>query len=243
VSIGMRQLLLDTETTGLEPEKGHKIIEFAALEMIDRKLTGNHLHLYINPERLIDEGAMRIHGITNEQVQDKPVVAEVVKDIVSFIADSELIIHNAKFDLGFLDYQLKETGYTKTTDYVLGVIDTLLMARQKFPGAKNNLDALCDRFKVDRSNRDYHGALVDCQLLSHVYLGLTREQISLLGDEVSKVGADKFEFKKLENLNLKVIHATKDELVLHTKYLEALDKAYKGKSQWFNTSIKDISHG
>lgn len=240
----MRQLLLDTETTGLDPEKGHKIIEFAALEMVDRKLTGHHLHVYINPERDIDEGAMRIHGISNEQVKDKPVFAEVVGDILNFIKDSELIIHNAKFDLGFLDYQLQQEGYTKTKDYVLGVVDTLLLARQKFPGAKNNLDALCDRFKVDRSNRDYHGALIDCHLLSHVYLGLTREQISLLGEELSTNGGlHQFEFQKIDTLNLKVVHANADELALHAKYLETLDKASKGKSNWFNMSIKDVSHG
>lgn len=239
----MRQLILDTETTGLDPERGHKIIEFAALEMIDRKLTGNYLHLYINPEREIDEGAIRIHGITNDHVLDKPVFVDVVKDIISFIAGSELIIHNAKFDLGFLDYQFEDSGFNKTIDYVTGVIDTLLIARQKFPGSKNNLDSLCDRFKIDRSNRDYHGALVDCKLLSDVYLNLTREQISLLSDAVAVKHGQEFEFQKLENYNLKVLHATKEEIELHTKYLESLNKVSKGKSSWFNNSIKDITHG
>ncbi|HMT02745.1 MAG TPA: DNA polymerase III subunit epsilon, partial [Burkholderiales bacterium] len=155
----MRQLILDTETTGLYPEKGHRIIEFAALEMIDRKLTGNYLQLYINPEREIDADATKIHGIKNEDVIDKPVFAELVEQIIEYIKDAELIIHNAKFDLSFMDYQFKLHDYQPTQNYVKNIIDTLNMARQKFPGGKNSLDALCDKFNIDRSKRDYHGAL------------------------------------------------------------------------------------
>jgi len=233
----MRQLILDTETTGLDPEEGHRIIEFAALEMIDRKLTGNSLHLYINPQRSIDPEATRIHGITDDQVMDKPKFSEVVKEIIAYISGSQLIIHNAKFDLSFMNYQFTMENMGVTEDYVDGVIDTLVMARKKFPGSKNNLDALCDRFNVDRSNRDYHGALIDCRLLADVYLALTREQISLLGDDKHSDKLTQFEFNPIDTakLNLKVIHATELELSEHTKYLETLDKITKGGSLWFNT--------
>jgi DNA polymerase III subunit epsilon len=236
----LRQLILDTETTGLDPEDGHRIIEFAALEVINRKLTGNKLHLYINPERLIDPGATKIHGITDEQVKNEPNFAAVAKNIIDFIEGSELIIHNAKFDIGFLDYQLQKAGYNKTNAYVSGVVDTLNMARQKFPGAKNNLDALCDRFDISRTHRDFHGALIDCRLLLDVYLALTREQVSLLGDD--KQEQIKIEFEKLDttDLNLKVVHATAEELAIHTKYLESLDKISKGNCQWFNQNSKAV---
>ena len=233
----MRQLILDTETTGLDPREGHRMVEFAALEMIDRKLTGKYLHLYINPERLIDEGAARIHGITDQMVADKPVFADVVEQVCEFIKDAELIIHNAKFDLGFMDYQFNLLQKPNTQSIVAGVIDTLMLARQKYPGSKNNLDALCDRFKVDRSGRNYHGALVDCELLAHVYLALTREQISLLIDEDIKQNSKKeHTFEKLDTskLNLKLQVATDAEIELHKNYLEQLNKVTKGKSTWYN---------
>lgn len=228
----IRQLILDTETTGLDPEDGHRIIEFAALEVIDRKLTGNKLHLYINPERPIDPGATKIHGITDEQVKDEPIFADVAKDIINFIEGSQLIIHNAKFDIGFLDYQLQKAGYNKTAAYVTEVIDTLVMARQKFPGGKNSLDALCDKFNISRSHRDFHGALIDCRLLLEVYLSLTREQVSLLDDD--KHEKIKIEFEKFSANNLKVIHASEEELSIHSKYLESLNKISKGHCNWFN---------
>lgn len=234
----MRQLILDTETTGLDPLNGHKIIEFAALELVDRKLTGNKLHLYINPERSIDEGAVKIHGITDEQVKNERTFALVAREIIDFISGSELIIHNAKFDLGFLDYQLQELGHGKTSDYISGVVDTLIVARQKFPGGKNSLDALCDRFSINRGHRDYHGALIDCRLLFDVYIALTREQISLLADEKTEDLKIKFEQLDVTGLSLKIIHASGTELEQHNRYLEALDKVSKGKSLWFNQSLK-----
>ncbi len=233
----MRQLILDTETTGLYPEKGHRIIEFAALEMIDRKLTGNYLQLYINPEREIDADATKIHGIKNEDVIDKPVFRELVEQIIEYIKDAELIIHNAKFDLSFMDYQFKLHNYQSTQNYVKNVIDTLNMARQKFPGGKNSLDALCDKFNIDRSKRDYHGALIDCALLADVYLALTREQISLLADEQNNI-SNSIDFKQIDTskLNLKIIEPNSEELALHNEYLKVLDKESHGKSLWLKKS-------
>lgn len=235
-----RQLILDTETTGLKPEDGHRIIEFAALEMVNRKLTGRYLHLYINPERSIDAGAARVHGITDEQVRDKPKFNEVVHQIIEFIQDSELIIHNAKFDMGFLNYQFnlerKSNPLINTVDfYIKNVIDTLSIARQKFPGSKNNLDALCDRFKISRAGRDYHGALIDCQLLSDVYLSLTREQINLLGED-STATLNKYKFDKINtsDLNLITIRPSMQEEEQHQLQLQELDKVSKGQSAWFN---------
>jgi DNA polymerase-3 subunit epsilon len=236
----MRQLILDTETTGLDPKNGHRIIEFAALELINRELTGNKLHIYINPERTIEEGATKIHGITDEQVKNEPKFSFIAQDIIDFIADSELIIHNAKFDIGFLDYQLQSEGYKKTDAYINGVVDTLTLARQKFPGGKNSLDALCDRFSINRSHRDYHGALVDCRLLFDVYLALTREQISLLADDKHESLAVEFQKLDTKELNLKIVYATSDEMELHSKYLENLNKVSKGKSLWYNQSVKNI---
>lgn len=235
----MRQLILDTETTGLYPERGHRIIEFAALEMIDRRLTGNSLHLYINPECLIDPEASKIHGITDADVRDKPIFKDVVLEIIEFIKDSQLIIHNAKFDLSFMDYQFKLMNLGITADHVDSVIDTLIMARQKFPGGKNSLDALCDRFNIDRANRNYHGALIDCGLLSDVYLALTKEQISLIQDErttVKNVNHNNFKRINSSDLNLKVVNPSQEELELHQKYLDNLNKSSNGNCLWIKNS-------
>lgn len=237
-----RQLILDTETTGLSAEDGHRIIEFAALEVVNRKLTGNKLHIYINPEREIEAEATKIHGITNDQVKNEPTFEQVAKDIINFIEGSELIIHNAKFDIGFLDYQLQKVGHNKTSAYVSGVIDTLTMARQKFPGGKNSLDALCDRFNISRAHRDFHGALIDCRLLMDVYLTLTREQISLLGDEKDKQAKVEFEKLNIAELDLKTICASPEELALHEKYLVSLDKASNGNCLWFNDMNKQMAN-
>ncbi len=243
-----RQIILDTETTGFKPEEGHRIIEFAGLEMIERKLTGKKLHLYINPERTIDPGAIKIHGITDEQVADKPVFAEVINQIADFIKDSELIIHNAKFDMGFLNYQFNLVRQVNSQiniveSYINGVIDTLTIARQKFPGGKNSLDALCDRFKIDRSIRDYHGALIDCKLLADVYLALTREQINLLESDQEKSSRGVTTFTKFDTatMNLKIVHTNQEEDELHIEYLRSLDKTSRGHSPWFNC-IKNTLH-
>lgn len=232
----MRQLILDTETTGLEVARGHRIIEFAAVEMIDRKLTGKSLHLYINPECPIDPGATRIHGITDADVADKPKFSEVVEQIADYIKDSDLIIHNAKFDLSFMNYQFNLEKYNLIDTYINDVIDTLILARQKFPGSKNTLDALCDRFKISRENRNFHGALIDCHLLADVYLALTREQISLLGAEEKQANENLSSFERLNvsGFNLKIIHPNSMESTQHEEYLKALDKGSNGNSLWFN---------
>jgi DNA polymerase-3 subunit epsilon len=192
----MRQLIVDTETTGLSPDSGHRIIEFAALESINRELTGNYLHIYIDPEREIDIAATKIHGIRNHDLFGKPVFANVKDQIAEYITGAELIIHNAKFDVGFLDYQLQQHGMQPVMHYAANVVDTLAIARIQFPGSKNNLNALCDRFNIDRSNRSYHGALIDCQLLFEIYLLLTKQQISLLGNDETNCSKS---FKKLSD--------------------------------------------
>lgn len=230
----MRQLILDTETTGLDPRLGHRIIEFAALEMIDRQLTGKSLHAYINPERSIDPDASRIHGIYDDHVKDKPVFNELVKEIIAFISGSELIIHNAKFDIGFLDYQFKLCGFGVTGDYIENVIDTLTMARQKYPGSKNSLDALCDRFKVNREDRGFHGALIDCRLLSDVYLNLTREQISLIGLENENLNHEDYRFEpiKMAGIDLKLATATEEDIKKHNEILQNIEKSSKSGCLW-----------
>ncbi len=230
----LRQLILDTETTGLDPKNGDRMIEFAALEMIDRELTGQSLHLYINPGCNISADATRIHGITNAHVKDKPLFGEVAKTIVEYITGAELIIHNAKFDLSFLDFQFNMEGLDLTNSYVASVIDTLMMARQKFPGSKNNLDALCDRFKVNRKDRGFHGALIDCRLLADVYLNLTREQISLIGFEQKNTHATEFKFEQLNLSGIDLAHVSvpEDDLNKHNQVLDRLNKESQGDCLW-----------
>lgn len=238
-----RQLILDTETTGFNPNTGDRMIEFAALEMIDRKLTGRSLHLYFNPERDIPESAIKVHGITNDRVAKEPVFAKRAEQIIEFIKDSELIIHNAKFDLSFMDHHFVELGFSKTNEYVHNVIDTLAIARSKFAGAKNSLDALCDRFNISREGRVYHGALIDCELLADVYIAITKEQISLLEENKTN------EFKKIaqefnqitEQFLLKEAVVSNEETQLHNKILQSLNKASNGQSAWFNASKDFIS--
>jgi DNA polymerase-3 subunit epsilon len=230
----LRQLLVDTETTGFEPKEGHRIIEFAALEMIERKLTGRKLHLYFNPERDIPIEATNVHGITLEQVANEPTFKQRAMEVVEFIQDAELIIHNAKFDLNFLDHHFTELGLSPTLKYASGVIDTLMLARAKFPGGKNSLDALCDRFNVDRSNRTYHGALIDCALLADVYIHLTREQISLLAEERRDKQTTPHTFRafSIDDASLPRVSLTPDEEAAHIAYLEGLDKSSKGNCSW-----------
>jgi DNA polymerase-3 subunit epsilon len=239
----VRQLLLDTETTGFEPSEGHRIIEFAALEMIDRELTGKSLHLYFNPERDIPQEATNVHGIKLEDVAHEPTFKERVSEIIEYIDGAELIIHNAKFDLKFLDHHFTEVGKKPTLAYAATAIDTLTMARNKFPGAKNNLDALCDRFNVDRSNRGYHGALIDCELLAHVYIGLTREQISLLAEETKQQASTNKVFKSFASADSNLIAAklSDEEHHAHFEYLKQLDKTSKGSCLWYNKSKEFIN--
>ncbi|ATP27940.1 DNA polymerase III subunit epsilon [Chromobacterium violaceum] len=228
----MRQIILDTETTGLDPQQGHRIIEFAGLEMVGRKLTGRHLHLYIHPEREIDPEAQRVHGISLEFLAGKPVFAKVAHEIADFLRDAELIIHNAPFDVGFLNAEFAKAGIEPVGKLCASVIDTLAEARDMFPGKRNSLDALCDRFEIDRSNRTLHGALVDCELLSEVYLWMTRGQESLAMDiEVELPGGDAGAIQ-FERKPLKVLAASEAEEAEHQAYLDVLDKAVKGVCVW-----------
>ena len=181
----MRQIFLDTETTGLYPEQGDRLIEIGCVELVNRKLTGNNLHLYVNPGRDSHEEALRIHGITTEFLRDKPKFSEIVEQLLSYVQDAEIIIHNASFDLGFLNKELELLGRPRFKDYVSGVVDTLAMAKEMFPGKRNNLDALCDRLEVDNSGRTLHGALLDAELLADVYINMTRGQDALLMETVA----------------------------------------------------------
>jgi DNA polymerase-3 subunit epsilon len=228
----MRQIILDTETTGLDANLGHRIIEVAAVEMINRRLTGNHFHQYLNPQREIDPGAQQVHGISLEFLQDKPFFRDIAQDFIEFISGAELIIHNAPFDIGFLNMELKLIGLEPVVKYSPDVIDTLKMAKDLHPGQKNNLDALCRRYFVDNASRTLHGALLDTELLAEVYLAMTRGQNSLMiestdaGDNHADLGGD------FVLHDLMVLAATPDEMEAHRAYLDEIDKASKGACLW-----------
>lgn len=221
-----RQIVLDTETTGLEPSQGHRIIEIGCVELVDRKLTGRHFHQYINPEREIDEGAQQVHGISLESLADKPVFARVADDFLEFVAGTELVIHNAPFDIGFLNAELSLLGGDKgTVEQRCSILDSLVMARQMHPGQRNSLDALCKRYFIDNSQRDLHGALLDAELLAEVYLIMTGGQVGLgLGEED---GAEQGTGKTGQSIRrltsdrkpLKVIRASQQELDAHNRRL------------------------
>lgn len=234
----MRQIVLDTETTGLDPKHGHRIIEIGCVELIDRRLTGNNYHQYINPQREIDAGALAVHGISNKFLSDKPVFGDIAKAFIDYVDGAELIIHNAKFDLGFLnhEYRLQDKKFT-SFEKQCSVIDTLTMARQMHPGQKNNLDALCKRYAVDNSNRDLHGALLDAEILSWVYLAMTGGQSSLFVDETKAVNPQQpmnHDIKRVdkERPALVVVKATDEESAEHKRYLKMLNKISNGKCGW-----------
>jgi DNA polymerase-3 subunit epsilon len=229
----MRQIVLDTETTGLEPKQGHRIIEIGCVEMVDRRLTGNNFHIYLQPDREIDAGAIEVHGITNEFLEDKPRFSDVVDDLLSYISGAELVIHNAPFDVGFLDHELNRLNAGKPVIRdICGVLDTLVMARKKHPGKRNSLDALCDRYTVDNSKRDKHGALLDAEILSEVYLAMTGGQTSLsLGGE-STSGTPGSTLRKVDSkLVLSLVEADEDELSAHESYLQRLAEG-AGEAVW-----------
>ena len=229
----MRQIILDTETTGLDPRQGHRIIEVACLEMVNRRLTGHHLHKYINPEREIDAGAAAVHGITLEQLLDKPKFVDVVDDFLEFINGAELIIHNAAFDVGFLNAELKRLARPAFEAQVGQITDTLLMAREMFPGKSNSLDALCKRLEVDNASRSLHGALLDAGLLAEVYIRMTRGQDSLVIDEVEAATAEvALESVDLSAFTLPVIAADAAEAQAHAALIAELDQASGGKTVW-----------
>ncbi|HIV69712.1 MAG TPA: DNA polymerase III subunit epsilon [Candidatus Aquabacterium excrementipullorum] len=231
-----RQIFLDTETTGLSPESGDRIIEIGCVEMVNRRLTGRHLHFYINPQRKNHEDAVKIHGLTDEFLADKPVFAAVADEILDYCRDAEIIIHNASFDIGFLNAELKRLDKGVFTDHVAGVIDSLVMAREMFPGKSNSLDALCRRLEVDNSHRTLHGALMDAELLSIVYINMTRGQDALLIDAVEE-GKDTQATTEIVAIDfsafdLPVIMPSEDESVAFEAVLADLDKASGGKTLW-----------
>lgn len=227
----MRQIVLDTETTGLEPEQGHRIIEIGCVELVDRRLTGNNFHQFLQPEREIDAGAIEVHGITNEFLADKPKFCDVAQDFVAYVRGAELIIHNAPFDVGFLDHELKLMQDSQRIDTLCAVTDTLVMAKKMHPGQRNSLDALCKRYDIDNSHRELHGALLDAEILADVYLMMTGGQGALvLDDELGRQGGEESAADNIRRLAadrppLKVIQAVESELEAHQRQLEAMGEA------------------
>lgn len=233
----MRQIFLDTETTGLEVTQGHRIIEIACVEYLERRPTGRLLHRYVNPQREVDAGATEIHGITNEFLADKPLFADIAAELVDFVLDAELVIHNAPFDVGFLNAELgRLPGYSPLTAYCAGVCDTLLLARRMNPGQRSSLDALCKRYGVDNSQRTLHGALLDAEILADVYLAMTGGQTALsLGTEPAEAGVVRdMAIRRLPpgRHALKVVEATPSEQARHVSMVRWLDKAAGGACLW-----------
>ncbi len=235
----MRQIVLDTETTGLDPKDGHRIIEIGCVELLHRRLTGNTFHCYINPEREIDKGAQAVHGISNALLADKPVFKAIVQEFLDYINGAELIIHNAPFDVGFLNHEFKlcRQRLKKVTDYC-GVFDTLSFARKQHPGQRNSLDALCKRYQIDNSHRELHGALLDAKILAQVYLAMTGGQASLfVEDVVAESPSQKEAAIKASSVNLSapvtIIKATPDENEKHELYLKQL-KEKNGVCVWLD---------
>jgi DNA polymerase-3 subunit epsilon len=230
----MRQVVLDTETTGLEASRGHRIIEIGCVEIINRRITGRYYHTYIQPDREIDLGAVEVHGITAEFLADKPRFADITGDLLAFVADAELIIHNAPFDVGFIDAELACVGGGCVRD-ICEVLDTLEMARRLHPGQKNSLDALCRRYGVDNSNREVHGALLDARILADVYLAMTGGQATLvLTEDVDRAGfgAGAVLLTSVERRPLRIIQATDGELELHAACLRSIEQSSGGNCLW-----------
>jgi DNA polymerase-3 subunit epsilon len=233
----MRQIILDTETTGLEPEQGHRIIEIGCVELVNRRKTGRTFHRYLRPDREVDWGALQVHGITNEFLAQQPRFAEVVDELLEFITGGELVIHNAAFDIAFLDAELKRLpGRPRVVRELCSVVDTLPLARQMHPGQRNSLDALCKRYSIDNSHRELHGALLDAQILADVYLAMTGGQTALiLGEETETHLHVTFEPVPTTIRpvgGLRVVRATEEELTVHERVLAMIDKISGGKTLW-----------
>ena len=231
----MRQIVLDTETTGLNPRAGDRVIEIGCVELVNRRLTGNNFHSYLNPERDSEEGALAVHGLTTEFLSDKPKFAEIANGLRDYLAGAEIIIHNAPFDVGFLDAEFARLGIARFRDHVGEVIDTLVRAKEMHPGKRNSLDALCDRYGVSNAHRTLHGALLDSELLAEVYLAMTRGQNSLsmdLGAEVVVLDAVDRAAQLLELRDIRILRASAEELSAHEAMLQSLDKEVRGKSVW-----------
>lgn len=242
----MRQVILDTETTGLEPEQGHRIIEIGCVELLNRRKSGRSFHRYLRPDREVDRGAIQVHGLTNEFLAQQPRFADVAEELIEFIDGAELIIHNAAFDLAFLDAELKRLpGPLRQTRNICKVIDTLPLARQRHPGQRNSLDALCKRYSIDNSHRELHGALLDAQILLEVYLAMTGGQTALILGEDTKASADAA-FEPVAAVIrprglLKVLRASEEELVAHERMLIAIDKSSGGKTVWKQLTLPDLA--
>lgn len=247
----MRQIVLDTETTGLDPAQGHRIIEIGCVELINRRLTGNNYHQYVQPNREIDAGAIEVHGITNEFLTDKPRFADIAQDFIEYVKGAELIIHNAPFDVGFLnhEFQLIQTDDSDTKSVVTvadmcQVVDTLKMARSLHPGQKNNLDALCRRYEVDNTQRTLHGALLDSEILADVYMAMTGGQTGLFGDSVAgtdaRHNAQQLRPVNLEQGSLRVLQATAEELAAHEAWLQAMEEQTGAPSLWRTVSSEPV---
>ncbi|KTC69341.1 DNA polymerase III subunit epsilon [Legionella birminghamensis] len=234
----MRQIVLDTETTGINHEAGHRIIEIGCVELLDRKLTGNHFHVYINPDREVDEGAFRVHGISTEFLQDKPRFKDIADEFLKFICDSELIIHNAPFDVGFINAELMHLKHPDKLNKYCNVLDTLVMAKEKHPGQRNSLDALCKRYEIDNSHRQLHGALLDAEILALVYLAMTGGQTSLFGSELEEEQQIVIETETIISEikhNIPIYHASEEELSKHSNFIEFLVKK-SGVNRWEETT-------
>ena len=231
----MRQIVLDTETTGLEVEQQHRIIEIGCVELNNRRITGRSFHRYLNPERDIDEGALEVHGLTQERLAKEPTFLQVHTEFLEFIGDAELIIHNAPFDVAFLNAELERIASARRVGDLCRVLDTLILARQMHPGQRNSLDALCKRYSVDNSQRDYHGALLDARILAEVYLAMTGGQGSLIlsaeSDTIRSRALQTFPDRSSE-VPIVVIHASEVETAAHEHILALLDKASAGKTVW-----------
>ena len=229
----MRQVFLDTETTGLSPDQGDRIIEIGCVEMVNRKLTGNNKHFYVNPGRDSHEEALKVHGITTEFLSDKPKFEAVADELLDYIKGANVVIHNAPFDLGFLNKEMQLLGRPVFKQFVASVTDSLAMAKEMYPGKRNGLDALCDRLGVDNSGRTLHGALLDAELLADVYINLTRGQDALLIDAPAASEAGNHQVKvDLRTFNLAVVLATEPESVAHEEVLKQIDKSSGGKTVW-----------
>jgi DNA polymerase-3 subunit epsilon len=232
----MRQIVLDTETTGLEPSEGHRIIEIGCVELLDRRITGDTYHQYIQPDREIDAGAVEVHGITNESLADKPRFVDIADEFLEFIRGAELVIHNAPFDVGFINHEFSLLASSPgTVDNHCKVLDTLALARRMHPGQRNSLDALCRRYDIDNSQRELHGALLDAEILADVYLCMTGGQVSLsLDGQTGSQGGQQAGIQRLtaDREPLRVIRAGADEIRAHTERLDAIEKACADTSVW-----------
>jgi len=230
----VRQIFLDTETTGLSADNGDRVIEIGCVELVHRKLTGNNRHFYLNPGRDSHEEALKVHGITSEFLKDKPKFEAVAADLLEYLAGAELVIHNAPFDLGFLNMELALIGKPPLKTFVANVIDTLVMAKEMFPGKRNSLDALCDRLEVDNSGRALHGALLDAELLADVFINLTRGQDALLMDDTAAIDNTGHAVAAIDlrSFHLPVLHASDLELAAHDDVLKQIDKSSGGKTIW-----------